>query len=60
MLLAIVCAIDLAADVGEIIWGHNILNNIAIAMDSIALALVAWIFTDLHIRRPRRGDSPSN
>lgn len=56
LLLVIVCAIDLVADVGENIWGHNILNNVAIGMDFTALILAAWMFIDLHTRRPRRGD----
>ena len=56
LLLVIVNSIDLAADLGENIWGHNILNNVAIGMDSVALVLAAWIFLDLHTRRPKRGD----
>ena len=60
LLLVIVCAIDLAADLGENVWGHNILNNVAIVADSIALVLAAWIFVDLHTRRPRRGDDTSH
>jgi hypothetical protein len=56
LVLAAVCAIDLLADLGEHIWGPNVLNIVAIAMDAIALSLSAWIFTDLHVRRPRRGD----
>jgi hypothetical protein len=56
LLLATVCAIDLAADLGEEIWGHNFLNSIAVGMDFIALALSVWIFTDLHVRRPKHGN----
>jgi hypothetical protein len=59
-LLVIVCSMDLAADVGENIWGHNFLNNVAIVADSIALTLAAWIFIDLHTRRPKRGDDTSH
>jgi hypothetical protein len=58
LLLAVVCAFDLAADLGEEIWGHNILNNLSIGFDLVALALSAWIFTDLHMRRPKHGDDP--
>ena len=57
LLLATVCAIDLLADAGEEVWGHNFLNSVAIAMDSVALALAVWIFTDLHTRRPKDGDN---
>ena len=35
LLLATVCAIDLAADLGKEIWGHNFLNSIAVGMDSL-------------------------
>jgi hypothetical protein len=59
LVLVMVCALDLLADLGEKIWGHNMLNNVAIGMDAIALALVLWIFIDLHTRRPKRGnDTP--
>jgi hypothetical protein len=60
LLLVIVCTLDLVADLGENIWGHNVLNNVAIGMDSIALAMAAWIFIDLHMRRPGRGDHTSH
>ncbi len=55
-ILAVVCAFDLIADVGEHIWGWGFLNIVAIAMDAIALSLSGWIFADLHARRPDRGD----
>jgi hypothetical protein len=56
LLLAIVCATDLAADLSEEIWGYTPLNSIAIGLDLVAVILSAWIFTDLHIRRPKHGD----
>ena len=55
-ILAVVCAVDLIADVGEQIWGRGFMNVVAIAMDAIAVSLSAWIFADLHSRRPNRGD----
>jgi len=57
LILAIVCAIDLLADLGEHIWGRTFLNIVAIAMDFVALCLSTWIFVDLHKRRPGRGDN---
>jgi hypothetical protein len=57
LVLAAVCAVDLIADLGEHFWGETVLNLVAIAMDAIALSFSAWIFTDLHIRRPRSGDN---
>jgi len=55
-LLAVVCILDLIADLGEHIWGWTDLNILAIALDAVAVALSVWIFTDLHGRRPRNGD----
>ena len=55
-LLAVVCILDLIADLGEHIWGWTDLNILAIALDAIAVALSVWLFTDLHRRRPRNGD----
>jgi hypothetical protein len=43
LLLAIVCATDLAADLSEEIWGHTSLNSIAIGLDLVAVILSAWI-----------------
>jgi hypothetical protein len=56
LLLATVCGVDLAADLSEEIWGHSPLNGLAIGLDFVAVILSAWIFTDLHIRRPKHGD----
>jgi hypothetical protein len=53
---AIVCAVDLTADMAEGIWGTGFLNMVAVAMGFIALSLSMWIFTDLHVRRPRSGN----
>jgi len=53
--LAIVCVLDLTADLGEHVWGWSDLNIIAIALDVIAVTLSVWIFADLHGRRPRNG-----
>ena len=59
LMLAIVCTVDLIADVGEEIWGRGFLNWAAILMDLIALSLATWIFGDLHVRRPKNGDDTS-
>jgi hypothetical protein len=56
LLLATVCGTDLVAHLGEEIWGYGYLKNVAIVMDLVALALSAWIFIDLHTRRPKHGD----
>jgi hypothetical protein len=56
LFLAIVCLIDLLADVGEVIWGWDALNFVAITMDVIAAAMAVWIFIDLQHRRPKHGD----
>ncbi len=58
LMLGVVCLIDLAADLGEHIWGWTDLNLLAIAMDAIAAFLAVWIFLDLHGRRPRHGNGP--
>jgi uncharacterized protein YqgC (DUF456 family) len=55
LVLAIVCIVDLLADLGEHIWGWTDLNLVALAMDTIAAGLVLWIFLDLHLRRPKGG-----
>jgi hypothetical protein len=55
LFLAIVCVIDLAADIGESIWGWDPLNSIAIGMDLIAAGMSLWIFADLQQRRPKHG-----
>jgi hypothetical protein len=54
-LLAILCTVDLVADVGEHIWGWTALNVLAITMDAAAALLSIWIFGDLHRRRPKHG-----
>jgi hypothetical protein len=59
LILAIVCAVDSVADLGEHFWGWGFLNLLAIAMDLIALSLSTWIFVDLHSRRPKRGNDTS-
>ena len=53
--LAVVCLIDLAADLTEHVWGWTDINLVAILMDTIAAGLSVWIFTDLHRRRPKDG-----
>lgn len=53
--LAVVCVIDLGADVGEVVWGWSALNFVSIAMDVIAAGLALWIFIDLQSRRPKHG-----
>lgn len=58
LFLAVVCAIDLIADVGEIVWGWNALNFVAITMDVIAVGMASWIFIDLQRRKPKHGDDP--
>jgi hypothetical protein len=55
-ILAVVCAVDLFADVGEQIWGRGFLNIVAIGLDCFAVFLSGWIFVDLHARRPRNGN----
>ena len=54
--LAVVCLVDLGADVLELVRGNTDLNDLAIAMDCIAVAMSLWIFTDLQRRRPKNGD----
>jgi hypothetical protein len=54
--LAVVCLIDLMADVADEIWGWSFLNRLAIAMDVGAVVLSVWIFADLHSRRPDSHD----
>jgi hypothetical protein len=58
LFLAIVCFIDLIADVGESVWGWNALNLVSIAMDVIAVVMTFWIFADLQSRRPKDGNHP--
>jgi hypothetical protein len=57
LVLALVCSVDLLADVGEQMWGRGLLNGVAIAMDVMALSLSTWIFVDLHVRRPKNGNN---
>ena len=56
--LALVCILDLAADVLEHVWGWTSLNFLAIALDCIAVFMTLWMFVDLHGRRPKNGDYP--
>jgi hypothetical protein len=58
LFLAIVCIVDVIADLGEWFWGRDVLNALAIAMDVIAAGLACWIFLDLQSRRPKHGDRP--
>ena len=44
LILAVVCAVDLFADVAEEIWGRGLLNIIAIGLDCFAVLLSGWIF----------------
>lgn len=55
LFLAVVCLINLVADVGEEVWDWSDLNKLSIAMDITAAALALWIFVDLHVRRPKNG-----
>jgi len=57
LFLAIVCVLDLVADVGETVWGWTGLNYIAIALDAIIVVMTLWIFIDLQRRRPKNGSS---
>jgi hypothetical protein len=57
LFLAIVCVLDLVADVGETIWGWSALNYVSIALDAIIVGMALWIFTDLQRRRPKNGGS---
>lgn len=60
LILALVCIVDLGADVADEIWGWSILNKVAIAMDLVAACLSLWIFADLHTRRPKRDHDTRN
>jgi hypothetical protein len=56
LVLAVVCLVDLIADLGDEIWGWNFLNRVSIVMDVGAVFLSMWIFADLHSRRPDSHD----
>jgi len=56
LFMAIVCLVDLIADIGESVWGWDALNFLAIAMDVIAASMACWLFIDLQLRRPKHGD----
>jgi hypothetical protein len=58
LFLAVVCVLDLCADVGEQIWGWDPLNYVAIVLDVIGVIMTLWIFIDIHRRRPKNGDHP--
>jgi hypothetical protein len=58
LVLAIICLVNLFADVGEEIWGWSFLNRVAIVMNIAAVFLSAWMFADLHSRRPDSHDHP--
>ncbi len=53
--LAIVCVVDLVADLSEDVWGWTDLNIVSIAMDVIAAGLALWTFVDLQRRKPKDG-----
>ena len=44
LILAVVCAVDLFADVAEEIWGRGFLNIIAFGLDCFVVLLSGWIF----------------
>jgi hypothetical protein len=54
--LALVCVLDLFADLAERLWEWTALNDIAILLDVIMAVLSVWMFADLHQKRPGRGD----
>jgi len=56
LFLAVVCLLDLAADVTELVLGNTDLNYVAIGLDCIAVALASWVFLDLQSRGPKHGD----
>lgn len=56
--LALVCFLDLIADLAERKWNWNTLNNIAIGLDILACVLTGWMFLDLHRKRPKGGANP--
>jgi hypothetical protein len=53
--LAVVCVVNLVADLGEAVWGWSELNVVSIAMDMIAAGLALWTFVDLQRRKPKHG-----
>jgi hypothetical protein len=53
--LALVCSLDLIADVSEEMWGWHGLNHVAILLDVIAVFLTIAMFVDLHRKRPDDG-----
>jgi hypothetical protein len=57
--LLIVSLLDISADLAEEFWGWNKLNILAIGIDLVVAGLCAWIFIDLHRRRPKDGGGPN-
>jgi len=58
--LALVCTLDLIADVWEYLSGCSTFNLVSIPLDTIAVFLTVWMFVDLHERHPKYGgNSPS-
>jgi hypothetical protein len=53
--LALVCILDLVADIGESAWGWSSLNMAAVGLDAIAVGLTLWMFIDLSLRAPKHG-----
>lgn len=56
LVLAIVCVLDLLADLAELAWGWEWAYVIIIPLDIVAASLALWVFADLHRRRPKHGD----
>lgn len=54
LMLAVVCVVDVFADLGARAWGWRALVAVAVSLDVVAAALALWMFADLHSRRPRR------
>jgi hypothetical protein len=56
--LALVCLLDLLADLLALLDGWEALNYIAIPLDVIAVCLTSWMFIDLRRRHPKYGSNP--
>jgi len=56
--LALVCSLDLMADVAEYVEGCHTLNVLSIPLDCIAVFLTVWMFIDLRGRHPKYGGNP--
>jgi hypothetical protein len=57
LFLAIVCLLDVVADVIGVVTGWPIILKLSFAPDLLAAFLALWMFFDLHRRRPgKNGD----